>query len=138
MSDRSAASIVLVAPVWLQDAMEVLLDGTTGVVLIASATDVDSLIMLDMVSAPDFVLLDANRDNLAAVSEVQRVMEAWPRTECVVLVEDSSQIQILKSAGASFSLLKGASPQRLREVLEALAENKMVSEHSSRLLLKNV
>ncbi len=119
----SSASIALVAPIWLQDALQVLLDGTSGVMLIGSATDVDTL--LEMEEAPDFVLLDADRDSLVAVSEVERIIHAWPKTDCVALVDNPGQMPLLKQAGASLTLLKGASPQRLREVLQALAEQKL-------------
>ncbi|MCZ6528978.1 MAG: hypothetical protein O6949_01420 [Chloroflexi bacterium] len=119
----SSASIALVAPIWLQDALQVLLDGTSGVLLIGSATDVDTL--LEMEEAPDFVLLDADRDSLVAVSEVERIIHAWPKTDCVALVDNPGQMPLLKQAGASLTLLKGASPQRLREVLQALAEQKL-------------
>ena len=91
--------------------------------LIGSATDVDTL--LEMEEAPDFVLLDADRDSLVAVSEVEQIIQAWPKTDCVALVDNPGQMPLLKQAGASLTLLKGASPQRLREVLQALAEQKL-------------
>ena len=119
------------APIWLQDALQVLLDGTQGMLLIAGATNVDSLTMLELESAPDFVLLDADRVNLLAVSEVQRILRTWPRTTCVALVENTGQIPLLKEAGATLSLLKGATPQRLKGVLQALSEPKLGSESSS-------
>ena len=119
----SSASFALVAPIWLQDALQVLLDGTSGVRLIAIATDVYTL--LEMEEAPDIVLLDADRDNSVAVSEVERIMHAWPKTDCVALVDNPGQMPLLKQVGASLTLLKGASPRRLREVLQALAEHKL-------------
>ena len=128
MNGGSTASIALVAPTWLQDALEVLLDGTTGVLLVASATDVDSLIMLELEEAPDFVLLDADRENSIAVSEVKRITSIWPAAECVALIDNTDQIPLLKEAGASLTLFKGTSPQRLREVLQALANPKPSSE----------
>jgi AmiR/NasT family two-component response regulator len=115
----------------LQDALKVLLDGTQGVLLIASATNVDSLTMMEMEATPDFVLLDADRVNLMAVSEVQRILKTWPRTNCVALVENTGQISLLKKAGASLSLLKGATPQRLKGVLQALSEPRLGSESST-------
>lgn len=130
----SAASIALVAPIWLQDALQVLLDGTSGVMLIASATDVDSLTLLEMERAPDFVLLDADRESQNAASEVGRITHLWPKTECVALVDNSGQIQLLKDAGASLILLKGATPQRLREVLQTLAEHKRSDNLTARPL----
>ena len=132
-NEQSSATIALVAPVWLQDALEVLLDGTEGLLLIASATNVDSLTMLEMESAPDFVLLDADRLNLMAVSEVQRIVKTWPRTSCVALVDNTDQIPLLKEAGASLSLLKGATPERLKGVLQALSEPSLGSETSTLL-----
>jgi DNA-binding NarL/FixJ family response regulator len=120
-----------VAPTWLQEALQVLLDGTQGMLLIASATNVDSLTMLDMKATPDFVLLDADRVNLMAVSEVQRIIKTWPRATCVALVDNTGQIPLLKEAGASLSLLKGATPQRLKGVLQALSEPMLGSESST-------
>lgn len=108
-----------------------LLDGTQGMLLIASATNVDSLTMLELESAPDFVLLDADRVNLLAVSEVQRILRTWPRTTCVALVDNTGQIPLLKEAGATLSLLKGATPQRLKGVLQALSEPRLGSESST-------
>jgi len=130
----SAATIALVAPPWLQDALQVLLDGTEGVLLVASATNVDSLTMLELEAAPDFVLLDADRVNLMAVSEVQRIMRTWPSTDCVALVDNPGQIPLLKAAGASLSLLKGATPRRLKGVLQALSEPVLGSESTGRSL----
>jgi AmiR/NasT family two-component response regulator len=131
-------TIALVAPTWLQDALVVLLDGTAGLLLVASATNVDSLTMLELDAPPDFVLLDADRINLMAVSEVERIIRTWPKTDCVALVDNTGQIPLLKEAGASLSLLKGATPQRLKEVLQALSEPRLENEypaqsHSPRL-----
>ena len=120
------------APTWLQDALQVLLDGTQGVLLIASATNVDSLTMLELEQAPDFVLLDADRVNLLAVSEVERILRTWPRASVVALVDNTSQIPLMKNAGASLSLLKGATPQRLKGVIQALSEPRLRSESSAR------
>jgi len=131
-SDKSSATIALVAPAWLQDALQVLLDGTQGVTLVASATNVDSLTMLELEKAPDFVLLDADQDNSTAVSEVKRINHAWPKTDCVALVDNTRQIPLLKDVGVSLTLLKGASPKRLREVLQVLAEHKLRSQISFR------
>lgn len=128
--EGSSASIALVAPIWLQDALQVLLDGTSEVVLTASATDVDSLTLLEMERAPDFVLLDADRDSAIAVSEVKRINHAWPKTDCIALVDNSRQIPLLKEVGVSLTLLKGTSPQRLREVLQTLAEHKLRTENT--------
>ncbi len=101
-----------------------MLDGTQGVLLIASAENVDSLTKLEMERSPDFVLLDADRDSAIAVSEVKRITHAWPRTDCIALVDNTRQIPLLKDVGVSLTLLKGASPKRLREVLQVLAEHK--------------
>lgn len=117
-------TIAVVAPSWLQDALEVMLEGTAGVRQIASASDVDSLVMLELESAPDFVILDANRRDEVAILEVRLLLTTWPKADCIVLVDDSRQISLTKGAGASLTLLKGASPQRLREVLQALAESR--------------
>jgi DNA-binding NarL/FixJ family response regulator len=88
--------------------------------------------MLEMEEAPDFVLLDADRNDLAAVSEVEQITRSWPKTDCVAMVDNSSHFQLLKDAGASLTLLKGATPQRLREVLQALAEYKRRSKIAAR------
>jgi len=127
-SNESTATIALVAPAWLQEALHVLLDGTQGVLLIASATNVDSLTKLEMEGSPDFVLLDADSDNAIAVSEVKRINHAWPKTDCIALVDNTRQIPLLKDVGVSLTLLKGASPKRLREVLQVLAEHKLRSQ----------
>ncbi len=108
--------------------MQVLLDGTAGIVLTASATDVDSLVLLEMDVSPDFVLLYANQNHLAASAEVKQIAKLWPKTDCVVLVEEPKHFQLMKEAGASFVLLKGATPQRLREIIESLADLKLQSE----------
>ena len=127
----ASASMALVAPMWLQDALQVLLEGTSGVALVATATDVDSLTMLEMESDPDFVLLDADRDSASAVSQVKQIKSTWRKAECVALVDNTGQMPLLKEVGVSLTLLKGASPQRLREVLEALSEHKLRSESSA-------
>ena len=127
-SEKSSSTIALVAPAWLQEALQVLLDGTQGVLLIASAENVDSLTKLEMEGSPDFVLLDADRDSAIAVSEVKRINHAWPKTDCIVLVDNTRQILILKDVGVSLTLLKGASPKRLREVLQVLAVHKLHSQ----------
>ncbi len=121
--DKSPATIALVAPAWLQEALKVLLDGTQGVLLIASAEYVDSLTKLEMEGSPDFVLLYADRNTAIAVSEVKRINHAWPKTDCIALVDNTRQIPLLKDVGVSLTLLKGASPKRLREVLQVLAEH---------------
>lgn len=128
---RSSATIALVAPIWLQDALRVLLDGTQEMLLIASTTNVESLTRLELREAPDLVLLDADRTNLLAISEVQQILRTWPSTKCVALVDNTGQIPLLKEAGAALSLLKGATPQRIKGVLQALSEPRLGSESST-------
>ena len=120
-----ASTIAVVAPRWLQDALEVLLDGTSDMQLVASATDIDSLILLDLDRTPEFVLLDAGLGDREAVEQVHQIVATWPGTDCIVLVDRSIQMTAVKEAGASLALLKGSSPQRLKEVLKALSEAKL-------------
>lgn len=99
--------------------------------LIASATNVESLTILELKEAPDFVLLDADRTNLLAISEVQQILRTWPSTKCVALVDNTGQIPLLKEAGATLSLLKGSTPQRIKGVLQSLSEPRLGSESST-------
>lgn len=131
-NDKTSATIALVAPAWLQEALQILLDGTRGVLLIASSESVDSLTRLEMEGSPDFVLLDADRDSAIAVSEVKCINHSWPKTDCIALVDNTRQIPLLKDVGVSLTLLKGASPKRLRELLQVLAEHKLRSQTAFR------
>ena len=120
------STIALVAPEWLQDALEVLLEGSSDLELIASSTDVDSLVLLTLPTNPDLVLLDTAIAEEAAIKEVQQIRVHWPHVTCVALVDRSAQMGPVKEAGADLTVLKGSSAQRLKEVLEALSKAEVV------------
>src|SRR5690606_31814817 len=76
-------------------------------------------------AAPDLVLLDGKRDLEQVYEQVSQVKARWPGVYCIVLVDHIRQQKVLKMAGADLVLVKGLSPQRLREaVLQGAARSK--------------
>ena len=112
-TENSPIVVAAVVPVWLQDALAVLLKSEPTVRLIACTATVQTLLLLSLEEIPDLVLLDAAEQDEDTSHQIRQIKAVWPTSRCLVLVEDNRQRTPIQAAGADEILLKGATPQQL-------------------------
>jgi DNA-binding NarL/FixJ family response regulator len=113
IGEEKGVGVALVAPVWLREALLILLQSMRGVRLVASCPTVNELLAQTIPSVPDLVLIDAKRELEAACEQVSLLKTHWPDVHCIVLADHIRQQDALKSAGADRVLIKGAPPQQI-------------------------
>jgi DNA-binding NarL/FixJ family response regulator len=126
MEPTTTVTVGVVAPVWLQEPLAVLLQAAPGVELWAYSATVRALLSWPAEDSPDLMLLYATGER--AADQASRVEAAWPRVRSIVLVEHLRQREDLLKAGADEVLLHGAAPGRLMEVLDSLVEAEVRGE----------
>ena len=110
-------TIAAVVPVWLQDALAVLLKSEQDVRLVACTATVQTLLLLSLEQAPDLVLLKTDEHDQRATDQVRQIKAIWPASRCLVLVEHNRQGGLLRAAGADEILLTGSpAPQLLASI----------------------
>ena len=106
-------TIAAVVPVWLQDALAVLLKSDQLVRLGACTATIQTMLLLSLDRSPDVVLLDADEQDEKASSQVKQIKTVWPDSRCIVLVEQGGQQNLMQASGADEVLLKGVTPNQL-------------------------
>lgn len=121
LSNHGAPTIVaIVASVWLQHALIVLLHAIPELKLTACTATVRVLLSLDLEQIPDLVVLDAYEQDERASDQLRRLKAAWPATRYIVLVEHNRQKALMRAIGADEVLLKGVSPGQLMGVIQKM------------------
>jgi DNA-binding NarL/FixJ family response regulator len=115
-------TIAAVVPVWLQDALAVLLKSDQSVRLVACTATIQTMLLLSLGRSPDVVLLDAAEQDEKASSQVRQIKTVWPDSRCIVLVEHGGQQSLMQASGADEVLLKGASSEQLFTVIHRVAQ----------------
>lgn len=113
-------SVAIVAPVWLQNALIVLLHAETDLKLVACTATVQVLLSLDLEKTPELVILETDEQRERVEEQVGRIKTVWPTSSCIALVEHSKQKADLQAAGADVTLLKGVTPQQLMTAIRQL------------------
>jgi two-component system, NarL family, invasion response regulator UvrY len=113
IEDRPCTKVIVVAPVWLKEALLILLKSAPGIQLVTSVVSVAELLEKPPKADPDLVLIDGKRELEQAFDQVSQVKARWPGAFCIILVDHIRQQGVLKAAGADQILVKGVSPQRL-------------------------
>ncbi len=115
-------NVAIVAPVWLQNALMVLLHAEPDLKLVACTATVQVLLSLDLEQSPDLVILEANEQLERAEEQLRRIKTAWPTSGCVALIEERRQSALIRAAGADEILLKGATPEQLLNAIRRLRQ----------------
>jgi DNA-binding NarL/FixJ family response regulator len=123
---ESLTSAAIIAPVWLQSALSVLLLATPNLELAACTTTVPALLSQGDLNAEDeggmpalVILYAASEDDLA-FSQVRQIKEAWPGARCLALVDAGRQRPSALAAGADRVLLKGTPATQLSAAIRTL------------------
>lgn len=106
-------SVAAVVPVWLQDALAVLLKSSQNLRLVACTATVQTLLLLALEEPPAVVILDADEHTDRATNQVKQIQAVWPESRCLVLVEHKQHEGLMKMAGADEILQKGTPPRQL-------------------------
>ena len=106
-------TVAAVVPIWLQDALAVLLKSEEEIKLVACTATVQTLLLLALERTPSLVILAADERDEQAANQVRQIKAVWPASRCLVLVEQNRQRSLMRSAGADEVLLKGIPPQQL-------------------------
>jgi DNA-binding NarL/FixJ family response regulator len=117
MTDPAVRTIAIIVPDWLQKSLAVLLDSLADFQLVETASSVDELMLRELSSGPDIVLLDAPKDVTRAREELARLKRQWPEAYYIALVSKTKDCAYLMAHGADRALIKGVPPDVLVEAL---------------------
>ncbi len=106
-------TVAAVVPVWLQDALAVLLKSEQDVKLIACTATVQTLLLLSLDQVPDLTIFQVVEPDEKACDQIRQIKAVWPASRCLVMVEHSSQQGSIRAAGADEVVLRGIPPQKL-------------------------
>jgi DNA-binding NarL/FixJ family response regulator len=101
----------------LRDSLVVLLRAIPQIGEILQADDGPSAASIGDVLDLTLTPLDLGSSDHEALSLVRN---AWPKAQCIALIEDESGYQSAEVGGADFVLVKGVRPEKLIEAIEAL------------------
>lgn len=113
-------TIAAIVPVWLQDALAVLLKSDQSVRLVACTATIQTMLLLSLERLPDVVLLDVDERDEQASDQVRQIRAVWPESRCIALVAHGGQRSLVQTAGADEVLLKGTPPKRLLTMIHQL------------------
>jgi DNA-binding NarL/FixJ family response regulator len=116
---RRSALVLARAPA-LRDSLVVLFRALPQLGQIRQAETLSEALARTSLPAPDLVLYDlepAREDVWAALT---RIKARWPRSHCLVLVEDERAAAEARAAGADVVLTKGILAARLLDTLKGL------------------
>jgi DNA-binding NarL/FixJ family response regulator len=106
-------TVVAVVPVWLQDALAVLLRSEQDVKLIACTATVQTLLLLSLAQVPDLAILQVVQQDEQACDQIRQIKAIWPASRCLVMVEHRRQRSSMRAVGADEVVLMGIPPQKL-------------------------
>lgn len=115
------ATIVAIVPVWLQDALAVLLKSDRSVRLVACTATIQTMVLLSLDKTPDLVLLDVDERDEQASNQVRQIRAVWPDARCIALVARGGQQRVMQAAGADEVLFKGTLSKQLLTVIHRVA-----------------
>lgn len=115
-------TIAAIVPVWLQDALAVLLKSDQAVRLVACTTTMQTMLLLSLDRSPDVVVLDVDDRDEQASHQVRQIRAVWPDSGCIALVARGSQQSLVQAAGADEVLLKGSPPKQMLRVIHQLGQ----------------
>lgn len=110
---KSLTSVAIVAPIWLQNALIVLLHSAPDLKLVACTATVQVLLALDLEQIPEIILLEADKRSERVQEQISRLKATWPASKVIAVLEHSSQETPARLAGADEVLLKGTRPDPL-------------------------
>jgi DNA-binding NarL/FixJ family response regulator len=116
-------TVAAVVPVWLQDALAVLLKSERDVKLIACTASVQTLLLLSLDQVPDLVIFQVAEQDDRASNQVKQIKAVWPASRCLVVVDHSGQQGLMRETGADEVMLKGILPQKLLATIFRTATN---------------
>ncbi len=115
-------NIAAIVPVWLQDALAVLLKSDQSIRLVACTATIQTMLLLSLDRAPDLVLLDVDERDEQASDQVRQIRAVWPDARCITLIDRGGQQSVMQAAGADEVLLKGTLAKQLLTVIHRVAQ----------------
>lgn len=115
-------TVAAIVPVWLQDALAVLLKSDQSVSLIACTATIQTMLLLSLDQSPNVVVLDVDDRNEQASDQVRQIRAVWPDSGCIALVARGGQQSLMQAAGAEGVLLKGSPPKQLLTMIHQMGQ----------------
>jgi DNA-binding NarL/FixJ family response regulator len=122
----AAVKIAILAPRWLQEALNILLLSEDSFMLVANTRNEDVLFSLPVPQSPDIIVIDADRRLNKAVEQVTRIKAKLLSANYILLVDQTSQYSPLTEAGADAVILKGSPPSTILEMIKQVAEKRRI------------
>lgn len=104
----------------VRNAMQLILDGTPGIVCAATFGAAEPLLESEL-KRVDVILLDIGLPGLSGIEAVKPIQSGWPRTEILMLTVYADEDRVFQAlcAGATGYLLKNTPPT---EIVEAIRD----------------
>ncbi|MFQ5594218.1 MAG: response regulator [Anaerolineae bacterium] len=119
MKDQTLA-MVIARPGQVRDSLQVLLTAIPQIDAVLVVDDGPAALDIGMKNRSALVLLDFDLPKDEAWVTLQQIKTAWPRTQCIALVDHEQEQEIAKAAGADVALIKGILAARLGTTIEEL------------------
>ncbi|GAC1417221.1 MAG: hypothetical protein NVSMB57_12280 [Actinomycetota bacterium] len=114
-------------PLWRQTLRSVL-EGATGVQVIAEASNGESALQLVKTARPKVVVMDVDMPKMGGIECVQRMRERYPDIRVLMLSSSDEQAKVLSAirAGASGYLLKTSESKQIEDAVRRIVVGEVV------------
>ena len=119
MMQRSSA-LIAAKPGWLQDGLQAIVRAVPQIEGVDRADDGPSALRMIAEHPPALILLDVDLSGDGIQAVLRQIKTGWPQIQCIVLVNNSQQGQIISADGADAVLVKGFSVTALTETVAKL------------------
>jgi DNA-binding NarL/FixJ family response regulator len=108
----------------IRQAIELLLDGTTGFRCVGAAASGETALQVEPATMPDVVLVDIGLPGMSGIDALPLLHRRWPRAELLMLTvhEDETRVFAALRAGATGYLLKTTRPAELLDAIQVVYE----------------
>jgi len=123
---NAPVKIAILAPRWLQEALNILLLSEESFSLVANTRSEEVLFSLPVSQMPDIIIIDADRHLNKAVEQITRIKTKFRSANYLMLVDQANQNNPLTEAGVDEVILKGTPPPIILETIKEVAEKRRI------------
>jgi DNA-binding NarL/FixJ family response regulator len=118
--DLARRGVAVVAPLWLQDGLAVVIKAIPRLRLVACTGSLQSFLLIDLDRAPDLVVLALDARDAKAGNEIRQAKFVYPNARYLVMIQEAAQNVSARAAGADETLLQGASAEQFSAAVSRL------------------
>jgi len=120
------SALVIASSYQLRDGLQVLLAAIPTIDRVSQADDVASALAMGANHSPALVLLDCDLSDQELLATLRKLKGKWPRTKCIVVVDDERNHEAAKAAGADVILTQGVLASKFYATVEAVLSTREI------------